>query len=243
MAQAAMLTLLIEFDSRRLYAKEGYSSLFAYCVRELGHSEAAAYKRIQSARAAAKFPRLIEWVAEGRIHLSAIAVLAPHVRVHDAEALFVAACGKSKVELERMVAALAPRPDRRDVIRSEAEPPQEHLTSSRVVPEALPGPLEVAAQPLPGPPPPGPPPIIAPTRPDAVTPTSPGRVRFAFSGSEALRAKLGRVRDLAWHADPRAGLEGVVERLADFWLERKDPDRRLARRRERGARRGPPGGG
>jgi hypothetical protein len=56
MATAAVLRSLMEIDSRRLYLREGCSSLFSYCTQVLHLAEAAAYNRIEAARAARRFP-------------------------------------------------------------------------------------------------------------------------------------------------------------------------------------------
>src|SRR5712671_7030266 len=75
---AALLAHIAEVDARRLYLPAGYSSMHAYCVDELRLSEDAAYKRIQAARAARRFPALFELLAVGELHLAAIVLLAPH---------------------------------------------------------------------------------------------------------------------------------------------------------------------
>lgn len=62
-ATAHLLTLLAELDARRLYLGEGCSSLFSYCTRVLNLSEHAAYHRIEAARAARRFPILLDLVA------------------------------------------------------------------------------------------------------------------------------------------------------------------------------------
>ncbi|TBR16726.1 HNH endonuclease [bacterium] len=55
------------------------------------------------------------------------------------------------------------------------------------------------------------------------------RVQFAFTGSTELRRDIERARGLLWHKDPSGRLEAVVGALADFYLDREDPDRRLGR--------------
>jgi hypothetical protein len=42
-------------------------------------SEHAAYGRIEAARAARRFPVLLDLLAEGSLHLTAIGLLAPHL--------------------------------------------------------------------------------------------------------------------------------------------------------------------
>src|SRR5262245_30269674 len=55
-ATARVIALLMELDARRLYLGEGCSSLFTYCTQVLHLSEHAAYNRIETARAARRFP-------------------------------------------------------------------------------------------------------------------------------------------------------------------------------------------
>ena len=54
-ATADLIRVLIEFDRRRLYIGEGYSSLYTYCTSALNYSEHAAFNRIEVARAAARW--------------------------------------------------------------------------------------------------------------------------------------------------------------------------------------------
>ena len=76
---AKLLAHIGEVDARKLYCARGYSSMHAYCTGALHLSEAAAYKRIVAARAARRFPVIYELVARGQVHVSGIAVLAPHL--------------------------------------------------------------------------------------------------------------------------------------------------------------------
>src|SRR5262245_54363224 len=75
-----LLAHIAEVDARRLYAPAGYPSMHAYCVEELRLSEDAAGKRIQAARAARRFPALFSALADGRLHLAAVCLLAPQDR-------------------------------------------------------------------------------------------------------------------------------------------------------------------
>ena len=50
-------------------------------------------------------------LADGRLHLTAIAKLAPHLTLENREALLKRAAHKSKRQIEELVAELAPRPD------------------------------------------------------------------------------------------------------------------------------------
>ena len=101
---AILLAHIAEVDSRRLYVAAGYSSMHVYCVEELRISDDAAYKRITAARAARRYPALFEAVAEGRLHLTAICQLAPHLKPENAQELIDVATHRRKSEIEEMLA-------------------------------------------------------------------------------------------------------------------------------------------
>ncbi|HYN03636.1 MAG TPA: HNH endonuclease, partial [Vicinamibacteria bacterium] len=85
--------------------------MFVYCTEALHLSEAEAYLRIAAARAAREHPALLTLLADGRLHLTAIAKLAPHLTLENREALLGRAAHRSKREIEELVAELSPRPD------------------------------------------------------------------------------------------------------------------------------------
>jgi len=98
---ASLVAHLAVIDARKLYLGIGYPSMFAYVVGALRYSESAAYRRIQAARTARRFPRLYTLIAEARLHLAAVCQLAPHLSEENFEELVAAATGRSKAELER----------------------------------------------------------------------------------------------------------------------------------------------
>ena len=100
-----------EVDARRLYAREAAPSMFAYCTDVLKLSEHEAYLRIAVARASRAHPVLLEMLAEGRLPLSVIARLAPHLTEANRETVLAQAEGKTKRQIEELVAELAPKPD------------------------------------------------------------------------------------------------------------------------------------
>ena len=101
---AEMLAHIAEVDDRRLYAQEGFPSMFAYCVQVLHMSEDTAFKRIRAARTARQFPAIFEAVADGRLHLTAVVFLAPHLTSENADELLAAATHKTKAEIEWLLA-------------------------------------------------------------------------------------------------------------------------------------------
>ncbi|HSQ60877.1 MAG TPA: HNH endonuclease [Acidobacteriota bacterium] len=100
---AEILAHIAEVDARRLYAPAGYTSMHAYCVGELRLSEDAAARRIQAARAARRAPALLGAVADGRLHLTAVCLLAPYLTTENAEELVEAATHRRKAEIELML--------------------------------------------------------------------------------------------------------------------------------------------
>jgi 5-methylcytosine-specific restriction endonuclease McrA len=108
---ARVVAHLAEVEERRLHLKAATSSLFDYCLRRLGFSESEAFHRITAARLARRFPVIFELLDCRSIHLSALRVLRDHLTSENHRALLAAAAGRSKKEVEVLVAAFAPRPD------------------------------------------------------------------------------------------------------------------------------------
>ncbi len=114
------LACLGELDRRKLAEKRGYSSTFDYCVRWLKLSEDEACRRIQAARAAVCRPQLLPALAEGRLSLTAVSRIAPHIRRPDAPEIIARAEGKSTRALEAILAPLNPGVVKRDIVRTVA---------------------------------------------------------------------------------------------------------------------------
>ena len=70
-----VLRHLAEIDSRKLFFKQGFSSLFDYAVRELGYSEGAAYRRIKAMKLCREIPETAKRLQSGRLSLSAASQL------------------------------------------------------------------------------------------------------------------------------------------------------------------------
>jgi hypothetical protein len=80
LATARLIASLSELDARRLYLGEGCSSLFTYCTQVLHLSEHAAYHRTGAARAARRFPWILELLADGAVTLTAVGVVLTFTR-------------------------------------------------------------------------------------------------------------------------------------------------------------------
>ena len=84
--------------------------MFAWCIEVLHLSEAEAHLRIAVARASRRHPTLLVMLADGRLHVSGIERLAPHLTEENRDALLKRAVHKTKRQIEEVVAELAPRP-------------------------------------------------------------------------------------------------------------------------------------
>ena len=101
---------LAELDSRKLYRGEGYSSLSCTALLFSVSPEQGAYNRIEAARAARRFPIALELLADGSLNLATLRLLAPHLTTKNCEHLLDEAKGKSKRDVELIVARCAPGP-------------------------------------------------------------------------------------------------------------------------------------
>jgi len=108
---ADLIALLAALDARKVYAAEGYSSIFAFCLARLKLSEEEAYYRIAAARAASRFPGVLDRLRAGRLTLTNLALLRKHLTAENHARLLHAAEGQSKRAVQRLVATLAPLPD------------------------------------------------------------------------------------------------------------------------------------
>ena len=85
--EAHLVAHIGEVDERRLYTREASPSMFAYGTEVLHLSEAEAYLRIAAARAAREHPLLLTMLTDGRLHLTGIAKLAPHLTLKNRDPL------------------------------------------------------------------------------------------------------------------------------------------------------------
>ena len=114
---AQVLAHLVELEERMLHLELGFSSLFAYCVEALGMSEGTAGRRVTATRVCRRFPEVFARVARGELHLCALCALAPHLNPENSAELFDACRGKTRRQIEELLAARFPRPDVREQIR------------------------------------------------------------------------------------------------------------------------------
>ena len=117
-----LLAHIAEFDARKLYAREAYSSMHLYCVRELGMSDDAAYARIRVARKAREFPAIFPALADGRLNQTAVVLLTPHLTSETATDLLEAAAHKTSAEIRLLLAERFPQPDMPTLVQAVVAP-------------------------------------------------------------------------------------------------------------------------
>src|SRR5215471_5001181 len=90
---ARLLGYLGEVEERRLDLESACSSLFDFCVRRLAMSEDEAWRRVAAARLTRRFPVVLEMIAQGKIHLTALLLLRDYLTNENHEELLLAAAG------------------------------------------------------------------------------------------------------------------------------------------------------
>jgi hypothetical protein len=226
-ATAALLRSLMEVDSRRLYLREGYSSLFTYCTQVLHLSDGAAYNRIEAARAARRFPSVLRGLEDGSLTLASVRLLAPHFTPENHGQLMDVARHKSKRDVELLVATLAPKRFAATVLRRLPEKPEvapagtvsmstlaapgqapiandlreADTAGPRAMSDAAPRHVTSATAPAP-----------RSAGPRAVTPLSAAHYRLQVTMTQETHDKLRHAQDLLRHAVPTADIGAVLDR-------------------------------
>ena len=207
-ATAELLSHIAEFDARRLYLPAGYPSMHLYCVHELRMSEDSALKRCRAARAGRECPAVFKAVSDGRLHLSAVVMLAAHLTHENAEDLLAAATHKTKAEIALLLAERFPRADAPESLVVVA------AQAGTGVRPAIPT-VESAISPAPGqvdPP---------PSRP-VVAPLSPGRFELRATIDQEAHEMLQYARSLLGHAIPSGDLTLILKRALKRLVEAEE---------------------
>ena len=102
-ATAAVLELLAEVDSRKLYLKEGYNSMYSYLTVGLSYSEGAAQRRIECARALNKTPEAKDLLSKGDISLTTLSMVSREITKKNNTEIISDISGKSKKEVEKIL--------------------------------------------------------------------------------------------------------------------------------------------
>jgi hypothetical protein len=205
-----LLAHLGELDTRpAAYAAQGHGSLFSYCTHVLRLSEDAACNRIEAARACRRFPVILDHLASGAMTLTSVRLLGRHLTPENHEGVLERAGGRSRHEIEVLVAGLAPRPDTRSSVRklpavvSRASPAQEVTSApSQLASAVVSPPASFVASPRP---------IVQATAPD--------RYRVQFTVDSSTQEKLRRVQALLRREIPDGDPGAIFDRALTLLLE------------------------
>ena len=137
------------------------------------------------------------------MHLTAVVRLAPHLTDQNVEALVEEASGKSKAEIEVLLARLAPRPDLPERLERVTEqmalvPEPPHAVATPPAPEG--------ARPAEG--------------TEKLAPLSPEKFALQLTIGETTQRKLLRAQALLRHQVPSGDLAEVLDRALDALLDR-----------------------
>jgi hypothetical protein len=203
---------LAELDTRDVHLRAGHGSLFAYCRDVLALSEQEAYSRIAVARAARRFPVVLEMLEAGALNHPTVKLLGPLLTPENHRTALESAVGKSKLQVEEIAARLWPKPDARSFVRKLPAPSRPFGTLDAQVPggarppaSSLPG-TSTRAVPM------GPAPWPARGPSAGVTPLSPDRYKVQVTiGGDTLE-KLRLAKDLLRHAVPTGDEAAILDR-------------------------------
>jgi hypothetical protein len=193
---ATTLALLAEVDRRRLYLPGGYGSMCDFCMQARHMSRARALKRIRVARAGRDFPAIFPAIADGRLGLTAVLLLAPHLTPESADELLAVATYKTNEELEQALALRFRQVDPHMALQPiDSEVSAEPVAARRPVSSDEPG-APARMEPI----------LAAPA-------TKHSGWRYAHSA--AREEKLRYVQSLLAHARPGAGVDELIDLALD----------------------------
>ncbi|AKU95574.1 hypothetical protein AKJ09_02238 [Labilithrix luteola] len=218
---ARLIVYLVEIEERRLHLELACSSMFDFCTRRLGFSEGEAFRRLTAARLVRRLPVLLDAIAPGRIHLSSLVLLPDLLTEANVDEVVAAASGKTRREVEELVARMAPKPDVMPSIRRlpERSASGRHGASrtSSPLPQTTPPSLQLK-------------------------PIAESRYRVQLTANESLRDKLELARTLMSHRNPSGDLAVIVEQAVDLLIEKLSKEKlgtaSRARRSKPSAKRG-----
>lgn len=195
-----ILGIMIVADDRDLPQRTGHPGLFKFCTERLRFSEAMAFWRIRTARAAKEHPRVAELLESGEMNITTVTILSHYLTPENAEELLSRAAGKTRKEVESLIASLSPSAPRRDVVTKC-------------------GPMVMAKASWPEAPPPAPP--VQPAL-DVVEALDAERRRLHFDVGPETAALIERAREILRHKFPLASLEDIVREALNLLLDHKD---------------------
>jgi hypothetical protein len=168
---------------------------------------------MKAAKVARRHPIVLELLAAGRINLTTVRLLAPHLTRDNCAELFTAACGRRKRQVQEMLARQFPRPDVPSSVRKLPA-----VASAAVVMPPMPVP-SMAVPSMPALPLAEVAPRIPPKSPPLVVPLAPDRYRVTVTVSGDTCEMLELAQDLLRHAIPSGDPAEIVARALKLLVE------------------------
>jgi hypothetical protein len=160
-------------------------------------------------------------MSRGRLHLTGASLIAAHLTDDNFEGLIAAALGKTKRQIEALLVTIAPKKPFEPSIRKQpaSDPAPERGGDVPLLPQGLPDGGAPKAPPK-----------------NILQPATEDRFNVRFSAGRAFTEKLERLAEVLGIKCPRNHLEQILTRALDIALEKKDPQRKLERKRRQEAR-------
>jgi len=95
---------LSEIAKRKLHAREGFSNIHAYLQKTFLYSGGATYRRMQAVKLSARFPEVLAYLSQGKLNLTSICLIEPHVTFSNGKRIIEQVLGKTKQEIEVFLA-------------------------------------------------------------------------------------------------------------------------------------------
>jgi hypothetical protein len=177
-------------------------------------SEDAACNRIEAARACRRFPVILDLLASGEVTLTSVRLLGRHLTPENHQAVLDRAGGRSRREIEALVAELAPQPDVPSSVR------RLPTFTAMSLPSAAPAQLSTGVPSEPTPAIAPSPAAWAPTPRPIVRATAPDRYRVQFTIGAESHERLRRLQALLRREIPDGDPGVIVERALALLLEK-----------------------
>ncbi|MCB9881959.1 MAG: HNH endonuclease [Planctomycetes bacterium] len=204
-----------------------YTSLFAYCINELGLSEGETNVRTQVANVCRRHPELLDSLGANRMSLTVAGKLAPHLNMENASTLIAACEGMTRRQVEEYLVQFKHGKEVTPGIRAVALPSSLPApTTEEANHEPTSEGSSVPSLPVPS--------FHRPVR--RIEPVKPDVFNFRFAASGAFKSKLERLAEVVGVVDVTGKLAELLDMAIEQALEAKDPQRKLERRRKREAR-------
>ncbi len=228
-----ILRHLSEVERRKLHLKLGCSTMFDYCTKHLHYSESAAGRRIQTARCMRRFRSIERLIERDELTLSSVSMIASILNESNVEDILAKIRGKSRREVEFLVANYRPPVKLRDRVQPvRVVVPKEipvAVHSRRGSGELIEKPADSSSKAASS--------SENTTSVDAPpAPRTETKLWIQFLASLAFMAKYHEASALLSNRIAKPSFEAVFEKLLDEFLKRRAPRERQAQRERHSVR-------